>query len=105
MFEETHEFDSYLAEYNKLPATDKVRQLGYERIGFTNTDDGRHYTVHLQDGKIVKVVVGLDNPNFTASGSLQKVRTMVMARQYADLRSEISVPMSVKLRLVKLLWS
>ena len=104
MFEETHEFDSYIDQYNNLPATEKVRQLCYERVGFTNTDDGSHYTIHLHEGRISRVVRGLDKPNFTAKGSLQRIRTKVAARQYAELRSEIDVPWTVKLRLVKLLF-
>jgi hypothetical protein len=39
-FEEPREFDVLTQAYNALSVTAKVAKLGYQRVGFTNDDDG-----------------------------------------------------------------
>ena len=102
-FEETHEFDVLTQEYNALPFTAKVAKLGYQRVGFTNDDDGQSYTLHLADGQVTRVVKGLDSPDFTASGSMSRIQQIALAKNYSALLSAVKVPMAVKMKAFTLL--
>lgn len=101
--EETNEFDVLTQAYNALPFTAKVAKLGYQRVGFTNDDDGQSYTLHLADGRVAKVVKGLDAPDFTASGSMARIQEIAISKNYTDLISAVSVPMAVKMKAFTLL--
>ncbi len=103
MFEETSEFDRLTQSYNALPFTAKVAKLGYQRVGFVNDDDGQSYTVHLADGQVSKVVKGLDAPDFTASGSMTRIQQIATTKNYSELLSAVTVPMTVKMRAFSLL--
>jgi hypothetical protein len=102
-FEETNEFDVLTQAYNALPFTAKVARLGYQRVGFTNDDDGQSYTLHLADGQVTRVVKGLDSPEFTASGSMARIQQIALTRNYSELLSAVSVPMAVKMKAFTLL--
>lgn len=103
MFEETNEFDLLVQSYNALPFTAKVAKLGYQRVGFVNDDDGQSYTLHLRDGRVTKVVKGLDAPDFTASGSMSRIQQIAITKNYTELLSAVSVPMAVKMKAFTLL--
>jgi len=103
MFEETNEFDLLVQSYNALPFTAKVAKLGYQRVGFVNDDDGQSYTLHLADGRVTKVVTGLDAPDFTASGSMSRIQQIAITKNYTELLSAVSVPMAVKMKAFTLL--
>ncbi len=102
-FEETNEFELLTQAYNALPFTAKVAKLGYQRVGFTNDDDGQSYTLHLADGRVTKVVKGLDSPEFTASGSMSRIQRIAITKNYTELLSVVSVPMAVKMKAFTLL--
>lgn len=102
-FIETNEFDLLTQAYNALPFTAKVAKLGYQRVGFTNDDDGQSYTLHLADGRVTKVVKGLDSPEFTASGSMSRIQQIAITKNYTELLSAVSVPMAVKMKAFTLL--
>ncbi len=102
-FEETREFDVLAQAYNALPFTAKVAKLGYQRVGFTNDDDGQSYTLHLADGRVAKVVKGLDSPDFTASGSMSRLQQIAQSKKYTELLSAVKVPMAVKMKAFTLL--
>ena len=102
-FEETHEFDQLSQAYNALPFTAKVAKLGYQRVGFTNDDDGQSYTLHLADGQVARVVKGLDAPEFTASGSMSRIQQIALSKKYSELLSAVKVPMAVKMKAFTLL--
>lgn len=102
-FVETNEFDSLTQAYNALPFTAKVAKLGYQRVGFTNDDDGQSYTLHLADGRVTRVVKGLDSPEFTASGSMSRIQQIAITKNYTELLSAVSVPMAVKMKAFTLL--
>ena len=102
-FEETHEFDLLTQAYNALPFTAKVAKLGYQRVGFTNDDDGQSYTLHLAEGRVTRVVKGLDAPDFTASGSMSRIQQIALSKKYTELLSAVTVPMSVKMKAFTLL--
>ena len=102
-FEETHEFDVLAQQYNALPFTAKVAKLGYQRVGFTNDDDGQSYTLYLADGQVSRVVKGLDSPDFTASGSMSRLQQIALSKNYSELLSAVKVPMAVKMKAFSLL--
>lgn len=102
-FAETNEFDILTQAYNALPFTVRVAKLGYQRVGFTNDDDGQSYTLYLSDGKVARVVKGLDAPEFIASGSMNRIQQIAVTRNYSELLSAVSVPMAVKMKAFSLL--
>lgn len=102
-FDETHEFALLTQAYNALPFTAKVAKLGYQRVGFTNDDDGQSYTLHLADGQVTRVVKGLDSPEFTASGSMSRIQQIALSKNYSELLSAVTVPMAVKMKAFTLL--
>lgn len=102
-FDETREFDPLTQAYNALPFTAKVAKLGYQRVGFTNDDDGQSYTLHLADGQVTKVVKGLEAPDFVASGSMSRIEQLALSKNYSALLSAVSVPMAVKMKAFTLL--
>lgn len=99
-----NEFDQYVNEYNRLRITKTISRLNYHRIGFINTDNSQVYTFYLDNGKITKVVKGLDAPEFVASASIMKIHERVNNEDFEGILDEIKIPFKVKLRALSLLW-
>ena len=105
-FTETHIFDEYVNEYNKLERINGiVAKIGYERIGLLNTDNNFIYTVYLNEqGRIIKVADGFDNVDFTAKLSINGIESLSKQQRFEDLPQEIKIPFGVKLRILTTLW-
>ena len=105
-FIETREFDAYIYEYNKQDKINNiVAKLGYGRIGIINTDNNYIYTIYVNEqGKIIKVVDGFDNVDFTAKLSISRIESLAKQQRFEDLPKEIKIPFNVKLKILRALW-
>ena len=106
VFTETHIFDEYANEYNKLERINSITaKIGYERIGLLNTDNNFIYTIYLNEqGRIIKVADGFDNVDFIAKLSIERIEKLVKDNRFEDLPQEIKIPFSVKLKILTTLW-
>ena len=105
-FIETHMFDNYVKEYNKQERINNlVAKLKYSRIGLINTDNNFIYTLYLnENGKIIKVVDGFDNVDFTAKLSISRIESLAKQQRFEDLPKEIKIPFKVRLKILKTSW-
>ena len=96
------EFNDMVIFLNSYKDTQFIlKELGYNRLAFTDTDTNKGYTIVINDeGIITGVYEGYLNPEEYFSGSVKTIKAYVDSGSYMAIRNEITIPFRVKLKLL-----
>ena len=102
-----HEFDRDIQNLNDIKEVrNTIAELGYSRIGFTDTDSNLRYVALVgRTGDIMSVYQDdAMHADAEIRGSLQKVKDYAYRGDYERLKLAVDVPLKVKLRLLMMRW-
>ena len=104
--QQLHKFDKDIALLNDIPEVTKaLGDLGYSRIGFTDTDTNDRYIFMVSNGEIMSVYK--DKAMYAeveTKGSLQKIKDYAYRKDFERLKLAVEIPFMVKLKLLLTQW-
>lgn len=101
----TNEFDEEIAFINSFKESQMFfKELDYKRIGIIDLSTNMAYTIVIEDGIILHVENGLNEPEAIIKANIPKIRDAILRNNFIELKNYIQIPFKVKLRILLSRW-
>lgn len=98
------DFSSQINQLNNMPQiTNALLLIGYQKIGFTDTDTMQRYVIVIdENGKIIGIYQSqYMQADAELKGSMQKIIDYAALNDYERLKLAVDIPLKVKLRILR----
>ena len=102
------DFSSQINQLNNMPQiTNALLLIGYQKIGFTDTDTMQRYVIVIdENGKIIGIYQSqYMQADAELKGSMQKIIDYAALNDYERLKLAVDIPLKVKLRILRRTFS